>query len=237
MFAYADDGAPVDGAVLHGVRLPEPEGAPQRTLDDVVVLHFARANAARVKSKDRWYQCYERLHEPARTPLEIRRRYDWYERRLHEFEVRPCPAEWFARYRHNGIDVSEPPGPRTFWTDWDVLRMFATETTKPFARLDVWSFDWESLRREGLGRVDGLPYVPVTPPNGLRDRLARAVVTRSPRWRLGPYVDRALVWADRPLAANLAVLRRITANARARLSRRLSRKVAHEVAEHRSGPK
>src|SRR4051812_13244041 len=94
MFAYADDGAPVDGPDLHAVRLPEPDGAPQRVLDDVVVLHFGRANAARARSRDRWYQCYERLHHPERTSLEIRRRYDWYERLRDEFKLRPCAPEW-----------------------------------------------------------------------------------------------------------------------------------------------
>lgn len=213
MFAYADDGAPVEGPDLHAVRLPEPDGAPQCVLDDVVVLHLARANRARAKSKDRWYQCYERLHHPERTPLEVRRRYDWYERRRSELAVRRCPDEWFAGYRGAGLDLSEPPGPTTFWTDWDVLRMFAATTTEPFARLDVWDFDWESLRREGLGHVAGLPSGPVERPDGLGDRLVRAVVARSPHWRWGRWVDRALIWAERPMRVNLAVLRRITARA------------------------
>jgi hypothetical protein len=209
MFAYADDGAEHAGPLLHATRLPEPPGAPEVVLDDVCVLHYARANAARVASKDRWYQCWERLHEKGRTALEIRRRYDWYERRLGDFAVRPCPDEWLAGYRAAGIDLAEPPGPAVFWTDWDVLRMFADHGTGPFARLDVWDFGWEALRRQGIAdRREGLPAVPVERPDGFGDRLARRIAERAPRRRWGGHADRALVWAERPLGANLAALRR-----------------------------
>lgn len=217
MFAYADDGAPHTGPLLHATRLPEPRGAPQLLLEDVVVMHFARANSRRAASKDRWYHCFERLHHPDRTALEIRRRYDWFERLSRSFTVRRCPEEWFAGYRAADIDLSEPPGASTFWTDWDVLRMFAAHTVKPFARLDIWSFDWEGLRREGLARgIAGLPPNRVARPDGVWDRLARSVMTRSPRWRWGRYVDTALVAAERPSAANLGSLRRAVARRRSR---------------------
>ena len=189
-FAYADDGREQRSGRIHGARLPEPEDAPQVVLEDVVVLHFAMSDPARVASKDRWYQCFERLHESARDAVEIRRRYDWRERLGDTFDVRPVRDEWLAGYSERGIDVATRPGPGVYWTDWDVLRMFAEHGLEPFAHLDVWSVDWEALRRRGLREgIARLPDFPVVPPGGATGRLARGLLSRSGRWRGGRYVD------------------------------------------------
>ncbi len=176
-FGYVDDGAEHDGSVIHTCRVPEREGAPSFRLSDVVVLHFARLNAARAESKDRWYRCFERVSFPEKNVLTIHRLYDWYERLEQTFDFRAARPEWFGGYRRAGVDLGGRESEAVFWWDWDVLRMFDRHGTSPFRYLDIWAFDWESLRQEGISRgVRGLPAKPVLTPGGLKDRLIRAAL-------------------------------------------------------------
>ena len=189
-FAYADDGRPHHSRHFHASRLPEPPDSPQTVLEDVVVLHFATGNPVRVASKDRWYQCQERMTVAMPDPVAIRRRYDWRRRLAPTFDVRPCPDEWFAGYRKRDVDLSERPGADVFWTDWGVLRMFAAHGVAPFALLDIWDPDWEAMRQRGKDEgVQGLPDWPVVRPDAGGQRLLRGLLRTAEGRRGQRFID------------------------------------------------
>ena len=190
-FAYMDDGAPHAGRLIHSDRLPEP-AAPRLSLDEVVVLHYAQASPQRVASKERWYQCFERVHLSDRyTDVGIRRRYDFAKRG--DLPRRTCPARWTAAYAEKGIDLSQPEEERFSWMDWDVLRMFAEHGIHDFRYLDIWDFDWEAARQEAISRgIDGIPSRPIRPPDDLVSRIVRRFLERSARSRWRPYNDTAV---------------------------------------------
>jgi glycosyltransferase involved in cell wall biosynthesis len=176
-FGYVDDGAPHEGRRIHSVRVPTPESAPRLRLPSAAVLHHQFVHWGRMESKHRWYRCWERLQFPGKTATEINSLYDWMNRG--HPNVRPLDPHWHVDYPNGWAEAikRERSG---FWWDWEVLRMFATHGTSPFAALDIWSVDWESLRRAGLeAGVSGLPATPVVPPNSLRQRLARRLASAS----------------------------------------------------------
>lgn len=178
-FGYVDDGAEHEGSIFHTCRIPEPVGAPRFRLNDVVVLHFTRLNRLRAESKDRWYRCFERITFPDKNILTIHRLYDFFERLKERFDVRVTHPTWFSNYRKAGINLNVNESDTIFWWDWDILRMFNKHGTAPFRHLDIWSVDWEALRREGRSRgVRGLSEKPIQIPRSGRDRLIRAIL----RW-------------------------------------------------------
>lgn len=189
-FAYMDDGARHAGRLLHSDRLPEPPEA-RLSLEDVVVLHYAQASPRRAASKERWYQCFERVHfSDQYTDVGIRRRYDWLRRAGPDLPHRDCPAHWTEGYVEKGIDLSQPPEDRFFWTDWDVLRMFGEHGVDRFRFLDIWRFDWEAARLEALARgIGDVPPQPIHPPDDLVSRSVRRVLEASSRFRWRRHTD------------------------------------------------
>jgi hypothetical protein len=183
-FAYVDDGRPHESSVLHACRVPQPRGERSRLrVKDVVVLHYQLLNTARQASKDRWYRCFERVHTPAKRVVEIERLYNWLARLDPARQLSPSRPEWTAAYRRAGIDVAGIDDPRAvFWWDWDILRLFARHGVAPFRHLDIWDFDWEALRRDGIARgLPDLPAQPIRAPRGAVDRAIRAALRRSHR--------------------------------------------------------
>lgn len=199
-FGYLDDGTPHTGAVIHTARLPERSDAPRFRLHNVVLLHFSRCNKLRSESKDRWYRCFERVTFPRKPIVTIHRLYDWYERLEERFVIRPSPAMWFSKYTEVGSALRDLgcETTTTFWWDWDILRMFRQHGTEPFRLLDIWSFDWESLRLAGIASgVAGLPETTIVVPQDVRARLIRAILQKSARFRMHRYVDGVLRRFDR----------------------------------------
>jgi len=196
-FAYADDGRAHESSVLHACRVPLPPGVRSRLrMKDVVVLHYQLLNSARQASKDRWYRCFERVHAPDKSVVEIERLYNWLARRDPARQLAAIRPDWLEAYRRAGIDVDTIAESRAvFWWDWDILRLFARHGVAPFRHLDIWNVDWEALRRDGIAR--GIPHLPAHPiraPMSAADRALRALLRHShslkPRRVWDPLLDR-----------------------------------------------
>ena len=197
-FGYVDDGAPHEGTVLHTCRVPDRPRSHRLRLNEVVLLHYSLCNGPRNASKDRWYRCFERLTFPHKTLVQITRLYDWYERLKPRWSYRTSPPEWFANYRSRGLDLTSIEIESTFWWDWDILRMFKQHGLKPFQCLDIWDYDWESLRQEGLARgLADLPDFPIAAPDNFTARAMRKWLRKSRHLPLRPRLDQALNWALR----------------------------------------
>lgn len=143
-WGYMDDGAPHVGMPIHSPRVPVPPGARKRRMREVKVLHFAHTDMGRIRSRNRWYQCWETLHAHNRTPLEHYRQY-------HQFAgnaMRPVRPEWIDGYRDAGIDVTSVEIEGTYRWDPLVLDMLIEHGAAPFRKLDVWDVDWKRIAIE-----------------------------------------------------------------------------------------
>jgi glycosyltransferase involved in cell wall biosynthesis len=140
VFAFMDDGAPHGGTTMHSERLPVRPGAPEIAMEDVRVLHLQHADPARMRSKQRWYQCLEAVNDPAKRPIQLYRQYHWMDA-LPGDEIHPTDAEWLARYRECGIELLPAPNGDCFWWDEEVLEWMKQHGPDRFRRLDVWDVD------------------------------------------------------------------------------------------------
>ena len=135
VFAYMDDGAPHTGSPMHSIRLPEPENAPMMHLSGIKVMHFQYTDWARMKSKNLWYQCYERIKNPQKSVFEIYRMY-------HHMDVhgrmRKIPADWFEGYDHEGIDLRQKPDDiEKYWWDDEVEQFIDQYGAEYFKYIDI----------------------------------------------------------------------------------------------------
>lgn len=104
LFAVMDDGCQHHGREMHSIRVPVRENAAIRQLEKLEVMHFQYTDWDRMKCKNLWYQCYERIHHPEKSVASIYRMY-------HHMDVRRSlkriPESWMTAYRSAGIDLKE----------------------------------------------------------------------------------------------------------------------------------
>ncbi|MFH5805571.1 glycosyltransferase family 2 protein [Alienimonas sp. DA493] len=157
---FVDDGRSHVGSTLHSARVPTGDNCDVWDSGSVRLLHYQLTNEPRMRSKHRWYKCFERVTYPNKPIAAIEQLYTWMDRV--ERAPRPCPESWFAPYEEAGIEMRSVPEEDDFWWDREVLRMFAEHGVDRFRALDIWNFDWEAARRRWAARgVDGLPDGPI----------------------------------------------------------------------------
>jgi len=173
-FGFVDDGREHDGLALHSTRVPAGEDQPSIDLDEQFVLHYQYAAWSRMKSKQRWYQCWERLHHPQKRPIQLYRQYHFMDA-VPESQVRPADPRWFAAYEQAGLDMKAVSEQRWYPWDEDVLEWLVAHGPKRFARLDVWDPDYRALA-EHLGRSPGSA---LGDPRGIPTRLVHSWLART----------------------------------------------------------
>jgi glycosyltransferase involved in cell wall biosynthesis len=188
-FGYVDDGAEHSGSRIHTPRVPMPEGAPMLDLPDGVMLHRQYLDWRRMKTKQCWYQCWELVNDPDRSPLEIFRQY-------HHMDAVPdeqfveLPDVWLTAYRDAGIDLTVVDSPeRTHW-DEAVLGLLREHGAEKFRRLNVWGVDWQA-RARALGQ-DGDGHF-ARDPRRLSDRAVHRWLQRTQGL---PESDRRRAWGE-----------------------------------------
>lgn len=168
IYGFVDDGSEHRGEAIHSTRLPVPTGASVLELDDVKVLHHQYTDWPRMKSKQRWYQCWELLNNQDKRPIQLYRQYHGMDAFPLD-QVRALNPAWLEKYAELGIDLSPRASEGPFWWDEDVLHWMLENGPRAFARLDVWDTDWSDTAVKLNRRRDALS---LTDP---RTRLERAV--------------------------------------------------------------
>jgi len=188
-FGFVDDGSDHTGSAIHSRRLPVPPGAPSVVFRRVKVLHYQYTEWDRMASKQRWYQCWERLTYPSKRAAGIFRQYNFMHA-VRAADRRPLAPEWLAGYERAGIDMTSVRKDPEYRWDRQVLEMFRTHGPRTFRKLDVWDPDWAAL----AGRLG------VEPPAGgfgdPRGPVARALHRwlRATQGRHHRYPTRGLQW-------------------------------------------
>jgi hypothetical protein len=147
-FGLVDDGREHAGHAIHSGRIPARSDQPALALEDVKVLHYQFAAWERNKSKQRWYQCWERLHHPRKRPIQLYRQYHALDA-LPESEVQALDPDWFDAYHAAGLNMMSMP-PEAPWYRWDeeVLEWLIQHGPHRFERLNIWEPDYDALARQ-----------------------------------------------------------------------------------------
>ena len=170
-FGFVDDGAPLPEGQIHFGRLPVTDSNPRLCVDDVGVLHYQYLNWRRMKSKQRWYQCWEFLNVLGKRPIQIYRQYHHMDA-ITGNDVVPLDSAWVADYERAGIDMTANEEAEFYWWDREVLRWIDEHGAHRFRKLDIWDVDWKQA-----GRFFGEPV------NAERVRDPRGPVVRAVhRW-------------------------------------------------------
>jgi len=104
-FAYMDDGAEHIGKKIHSTRVPFPNSAAIKEINDFVIMHYQFTDWKRMESKHRWYQCFERIQFPEKSAIEIFRRYN-HMYQINEKDKSDIPNSWFNYYSLKNIQIS-----------------------------------------------------------------------------------------------------------------------------------
>jgi glycosyltransferase involved in cell wall biosynthesis len=176
-WGFMDDEAEHVGAPIHSPRVPVPTDAPVIKLSQIKVLHYQYTDWSRMKSKQRWYQLWERINRPDRRPVENYRVYHRMDA-IDAATIRPVLEEWFVGYEKQGIDMRNIKRENVFWYDKEILEWFDKYQTKHFRREAIWDVDWPGIA-EKFG-VDGNLRRFRDPRNGL-ERLIHRWLKRTQR--------------------------------------------------------
>ena len=142
-FGFVDDGSPHEGSTIHSPRVPVPAGAPRLPMTEVRVLHYQYANWARMTSKQRWYQCWERLNHPEKRAITIYRQYNFMHADVRR--AQPLRPKWLEGYEQLGIDMRSIPSEPHYHWDREVTEMLRTHGTERFRKLAIWDVDWTEM--------------------------------------------------------------------------------------------
>jgi hypothetical protein len=143
-FGFVDDGAEHRGERIHSGRLPVAPSAPSISPTDVKVLHYQYLNWERMKSKQRWYQCWELLNVPRKRPIQLYRQYHHMDAIPPE-RVAPLPQRWVAAYEAEGIDMRSVGHESRYPWDEEVLGWLRAYGPSRFEKLDIWDVDWGDI--------------------------------------------------------------------------------------------
>jgi hypothetical protein len=152
-FGFVDDGSPHAGSTIHSPRIPVPDEAPSLRMQEVLVLHYQYANWERMTSKQRWYQCWERLHHPEKRPVTIFRQYNFMHADVQQ--ARPLREAWIAGYEDRGIDMRSIASEAPYHWDREVVEMLMTHGTNPFEKMAIWDVNWTEMGRRLGHDVNG----------------------------------------------------------------------------------
>lgn len=144
---FMDDGSEHTGRKIHSPRIPVPAQASTLMLKNIKVLHYQYTDWERMKSKHRWYQCWERLNQPSRRAIDIYRQYHHMDD-LPQQTIHPLPQEWLSGYEQQGIDMTSIYREGVFWWDQEVLAWFAQYGSATFKREAIWDVDWSAFSKK-----------------------------------------------------------------------------------------
>ena len=177
-FALVDDAGDPDVS-LHPREKMRDGAAPPLVLDDVAVVHLQHLDPANMKSKQRWYQAWNRVQLPDRRPRDVYRQFHWMDA-LDPAQLVATDPAWLAGYEAAGIALTPvAPVPEPTWQDVEVARLMDEHGTAPFRRTDLFDHDWRTA-----AAAVGCP-APVDPRSAL-DRSILRVLARTQGRRRRP---------------------------------------------------
>lgn len=160
-WAMMDNGSEHTGSFIHSPRLPIKDHSTIIKLNEIRVLHYQYVNWKRMESKHRYYQCLERINYPEKSFIEIYRMYH-HMYAISKNKLITKQENWFSEYEKKGIKVREFEKEKSFWFDFEVIKLFEKYGTKKFRKDAIWDINWNKI---GINRI--------TDPRSLIDKLVQ----------------------------------------------------------------
>lgn len=146
-FGFVDDGSEHIGLEIHSQRVPVPLDNPVYYPNDIKVMHFQYADWERMKSKHRWYQCWENINNKSRSKVAIYRQYHhMYAIKKSQFKV--LPSKWLNGYKSIGLDYHNIAQEGFYYWDYEIIKLFNQYGLKFFSKIDIWDVDWAEVAKE-----------------------------------------------------------------------------------------
>jgi hypothetical protein len=139
---YIDDGSDHSGSPIHSPRIPIPPNATEIILKEICVMHYQYTDWERMRSKHRWYQCWERINNRQQSAINIFRRYH-HMFAIKKSDLRKIPEWWFDRYEACGIDIRNIRKEKLYRWDQEILKIIETHGAKLFKKEAIWDVNWE----------------------------------------------------------------------------------------------
>lgn len=145
-----DNGEPFSRGVIHAPRTIISKGCDILKCHDICLLHYKYMDWERMLDRNRWYQCFEKVHNLS-SPVSIYRRYHQldtipYNRRM------PCPQYWFEGYAKYGIEITSVLHQFNPMWDKQILTYMEKHGAAFFRHLNIWDVNWEEKAQQ-LGVV------------------------------------------------------------------------------------
>ena len=198
-WGFMDDGSPHQGHPIHSPRVPLPVERPFLTLNHLRLLHYQYVDPRRRRSKERWYMCWEQIHDPKARPVMISRRYE----DAKAYSARPrhsIPGRWLETYLQHQIDMTSvmTVGPEDYyWWDYRVLDWIREYGAAFFSKLPIWDIDWLDVAKHAPAATDS---VDLSDPRSLMEKNVHGWLqethVRQQKFsvRLGAFFLRAFGW-------------------------------------------
>ena len=147
-FGFVDDGTPHRPEIIHSRRIPTPEGAPWMVFEDIKVLHYQYIDWPRMKSKQRWYQCWERINNPGKRAVTIFWQYHHMD--AAEGGAVEIDPEWLEESEEYDSSMPEAESASHHRWDDDVIALLSARRVGSFRKLNIWDADWADINSKGL---------------------------------------------------------------------------------------
>jgi hypothetical protein len=144
---YMDDGSDHSGSTIHSPRIPLPLNVTEIILQEIYVMHYQYTDWERMRSKHRWYQCWERINNPQQSAINIFRRYH-HMFAIKKSDLRTIPEWWFDRYKKNGIDIRTVHTDKSYRWDKEILQAIEEHGAGFFAKEAMWDINWEEIANQ-----------------------------------------------------------------------------------------
>lgn len=143
-WGFVDDGSRHSGKLIHSGRVPEPDGTPVIHATKLRILHLQYIDWDRMKSKHRWYQCYERIQFPKKSPLSIYRTYHHMDA-IAEQKMSVITDESISVYTQMGIDPFLHVKEDVYRWDREVVAMVRGHGFTTYRYTDIWDKVWSNV--------------------------------------------------------------------------------------------
>ena len=146
-FGFMDDGSEHIGQIIHSSRIPLPKNSTEYLSKTIKIMHFQYADWERMKSKHRWYQCWEHINNPRRSIISIYRQYHhMYAIKKYNFQI--IPSEWLEFYKIKDIDYINTKQGGPFYWDYEIFALFNSYGLNFFSKIDIWDIDWREVSKK-----------------------------------------------------------------------------------------
>ncbi|MCL5771859.1 MAG: glycosyltransferase family 2 protein [Actinobacteria bacterium] len=141
-WGFMDDGSDYIAEKIHTNRMIYPENARELFISEVKVMHFQFTDWERMESKHRWYQCWERINNPNKSPIEIYRSYH-HMYSIKDEDIKEIPDSWINYYLNIGIDLKNINKTGDYYWDKQVLNYINQYGARFFSKIAIWDIAWD----------------------------------------------------------------------------------------------